>query len=249
MRSGARRPSRRRRAFPWRRWGQRARDALLAVLAVLGVVSAATGPLAIRSVEVEGARHTRPADAVAASRLLGASPFRASGAAARAGLVAALPAVRDATIELLLPDRAVVRLAERQALGRWIAGGTEFFVDREGVLFGSADPAAAPEVRVYDDVVAVRRTGERIDAALVDTAFRLARLAPDELRSDAIAPQVHFAPAGLVLRSGAGWEVRFGGPERFDEKLRLARRFLQDNPARRIDYLDVRTPDRIVISP
>ncbi len=219
------------------------------MLAALGVVAAAGAPLAIRAVDVQGARHTRPADAVAASRLLGASPFRASGAAARAGLAAALPAVRDATVELVLPDRAVLRLAERDPVGRWIAGGTEFFIDREGVLFGSADPASAPAFRVYDDVVAVRRTGDRIDPALVDAAFRLARIAPGELRSDATAPQAHFAPGGLLLRSGTGWEVRFGGPERFDEKLRLARRFLQDNPGRRIDYLDVRTPDRIVISP
>ncbi|MDP9266555.1 MAG: FtsQ-type POTRA domain-containing protein, partial [Chloroflexota bacterium] len=247
--SGARRPRRKRRAFPWRRWGPRAGDALVAVLAALGVVAAASAPLGIRSVEVEGARHTTPRDAVAASHLLGASPFRASGASSRAGLVAALPAVRDATIELLLPDRARVRLAEREPLGRWIAGGAEFFVDHDGVLFASADPAAAPEIRVYDDSVALRRGGERIDSALVDAALRLARIAPGELRADAAAPQVHLGPVGLVLRSGAGWEVRFGGPERFDEKLRLARRFLQDNPVRRIDYLDVRTADRIVISP
>jgi len=54
---------------------------------------------------------------------------------------------------------------------------------------------------------------------------------------------------GLVLRTGAGWEVRFGGPEDLDRKLELARRFLRENPTRRLDYLDVRSPERIVFSP
>jgi POTRA domain, FtsQ-type len=249
VRSGARRPARRRTARAWPKWGPRGRDALLALLAALGIVAAASAPLSIRRIEVEGARHTTAADAVAASHVLGLSPFRASGTAVQAGLVAALPAVRDAKVELVLPDRAVIRLAERDAVGRWIAGGSELLIDGDGVLFASADPGSAPALRVYDDAVSVRRAGDRVDAAVVDAAFRLARIAPGELRSDETAPQAHYSTAGLVLRSGAGWEIRFGGPDRFDEKLRLARRFLQDNPARRIDYLDVRTPDRIVISP
>ena len=54
---------------------------------------------------------------------------------------------------------------------------------------------------------------------------------------------------GLVLRTGAKWEVRFGSADRFDEKLSLAKGFLRDNPTRRLDYVDVRSPDRIVFSP
>jgi hypothetical protein len=53
----------------------------------------------------------------------------------------------------------------------------------------------------------------------------------------------------LVLRTGAKWEIRFGNADRFDEKLSLAKRFLRDNPTRRLDYVDVRSPDRIVFSP
>jgi len=54
---------------------------------------------------------------------------------------------------------------------------------------------------------------------------------------------------GLVLRVGAGWEIRFGGAERIDDKIALARRFLRDNPSRKLDYVDVRSPDQIVFSP
>ena len=55
--------------------------------------------------------------------------------------------------------------------------------------------------------------------------------------------------SGLVLRFGSAWEIRFGGPEAFDEKLALAKRYLRDNPQRRLDYVDVRSVDRIVVSP
>ena len=55
-------------------------------------------------------------------------------------------------------------------------------------------------------------------------------------------------PDGLVLRTGA-FEIRFGGPERIEDKLAAARRILLENPNRKLDYVDVRTPDSIVISP
>ena len=51
------------------------------------------------------------------------------------------------------------------------------------------------------------------------------------------------------LRTGAKWEIRFGGADRFDEKLSNVKRFLRDNGTRRLDYVDVRSPDRIVFSP
>ena len=76
----------------------------------------------------------------------------------------------------------------------------------------------------------------------------LAKLAPGELRADALDPRVRIVAGldGLVFESGAGWEVRFGGPERFEEKLALARSFLREDPERRLEYLDVRSADQLV---
>ncbi|MGH2499083.1 MAG: hypothetical protein ACRDF0_03195, partial [Candidatus Limnocylindria bacterium] len=72
-----------------------------------------------------------------------------------------------------------------------------------------------------------------------------------ELRADATRPRARIdrGASGLVLESGAGWEIRFGGAERFAEKLALAREFLRNERDRPLDYLDVRSPDRIVVSP
>ncbi len=200
--------------------------------------------------QVTGARHTAPADAMAASGLAGARVFRSSAVEARARL-RTLPAVRDATVELDVLGAYRISLIEREATGRWQVGGVEWFVDRDGVLFASADPTAAPALRVRDDRQARRTAGERLDPALVSAALRLAALAPGELRADMRAPEVviEAGPSGIVLRSGARWEVRFGGPNDLDEKLVVVRQFMRNEPLRPLDYVDVRSPERIVFSP
>jgi cell division septal protein FtsQ len=215
----------------------------------LAWISIASTP-AIASVDVVGARHVRVGQAIAQSGLLDTPTFSASAASARARL-RTLPAVADARVDLMLPSSARITLVEREAIGRWVASdGLEWFVDGDGVLFPSNDANAAPQLRVTDER-ARKSAGERLDGALVQVAFRLAAIAPGELRADATAPHVVMTAgsSGLVLRFGSGWEIRFGGPEAFDEKLALAKRYLRDNPQRRLDYVDVRSPDRIVVSP
>jgi POTRA domain-containing FtsQ-type protein len=218
------------------------------------IVAASIGPFwRIRDVSIDGAHHVAVDTVVAASGLLDAQSFTASAARARDRLVH-LPAVRDARVEIRIPDHVRVILSERIAIARWTsgsgAGGTEWFVDAEGVLFSSLDPRGAPDVRVTDEQKP-RQAGDRLDPALVEAATKLARLGPGDLRADALSPRVVLAAGatGLVLRVAAGWEIRFGGAERIDDKIALARRFLRDNQQRKLDYVDVRSPDQIVFSP
>ncbi len=222
--------------------------ALICAAGVVALALAAVQPIA--AVEVTGGRHVTAAQAIASSGLSGRPIFQASSVEARAALLR-IAAVRDARVELVLPAAAKVTLLEREAAGRWDVGATEWFVDAEGVLFASADASAAPALKVRDDRTSSRSAGERIDPALVLATLRLARIAPGELRADAKAPAVRIEPGanGIVLASGAGWEIRFGGPERIDDKLAVALRFLRDQPDRRLEYVDVRSPDRIVYSP
>jgi cell division septal protein FtsQ len=216
------------------------------------IVAASIGPFwRIRDVAIEGAHHVAVDAVVAASGLLEAQAFTSSAARARDRLLR-LPPVRDARVEIQIPGRARVVLTERVAIGRWVssASGTELFVDADGLLFSSLDPRGAPDLRVTDEQKA-RQAGDRLDPALVDAATKLARLGPQDLRPDATSPRVVLTAgaSGLVLRVGAGWEIRFGGAERIDDKIANARRFLRDNPQRKLDYVDVRSPDQIVFSP
>jgi cell division septal protein FtsQ len=220
------------------------------------IVAASIGPFwRIRDVSIEGAHHVAVDTVVAASGLLEAQAFTASTARARDRVVR-LPAVRDARVEIQVPGRARVVLSERVAIARWASGsgsgtgGTELFVDADGVLFSSLDPRGAPDLRVTDEQKS-RQAGDRLDPALVDAATKLARLGPQDLRPDATSPRAMLAAGatGLVLRFATGWEIRFGGAERIDDKIANARRFLRDNPQRKLDYVDVRSPDQIVFSP
>ena len=203
---------------------------------------------------VGGTRHLTPAAVTAAVGLAGRPVFTTSTADARSALLA-LPAVRDAQVRLALPDAAHVDVVERDAIGRWVIGTVEWYVDAEGVLFGSADPQGAPQLRAVDDrdptrACAARAGGRCVDPAVVAGALRLARITPGELRADATKPEVRIDPVqGLVVRSGAGWEIRFGTPDQLEQKLSNAKKVLSDNPTRRLDYVDVRSPDRIVFSP
>ena len=216
------------------------------------ILAASIGPFwRIRDVAIEGAHHVAVDAVVAASGLLDAQSFTASAARARDRVVR-LPPVRDARVEILIPGRARVVLSERVAIARWVSSpsGTEWFVDADGVLFLSLDPRGAPDLRVTDEQKP-RQAGDRLDPALVDAATKLARLGPQDLRPDATSPRVVLTAGatGLVIRVGAGWEIRFGGAERIDDKNANARRFLRDNPQRKLDYVDVRSPDQIVFSP
>lgn len=205
----------------------------------------------VDEVVVVGAKHVSRDAARSQSGLDGVPTFLASATDARAQL-RTLPAVRDARVEIVLPSTARITVIEREAVGRWIASdNVEWFIDASGVLFPSIARNAAPDLRVVDER-SKRSAGERIDPpALVEAALRLAALAPGELRADATDLRVVMTAGanGLVLRTGAKWEIRFGSADRFDEKLSLAKRFLRDNPTRRLDYVDVRSPDRIVFSP
>ena len=107
----------------------RAVAGLTAFMCALAIAAASVGPFwRIRDVAIEGAHHT-PVDAVvAASELVGAHSFTASSARARARLLA-LPAVRDARVEIRVPGDARVALTERVPIARWVSGGAEWFVD------------------------------------------------------------------------------------------------------------------------
>ena len=199
-------------------------------------------------------RHRTAGQIAGSAGLIGRPVFAASAADARSALLR-LPAVRDARVRIALPDAARVEITEREAVARWVMGPLEWYIDAEGVLFGSADPQGAPPIRVTDDrdatrVCAAGAGGRCVDPALLAAALRLARIAPGELRADAVKPEVHVDPVqGLVVRSGAGWEVRFGTALDLEKKLANAKRVLSDDPRRRLDYVDVRSPDRIVFSP
>ena len=112
----------------------RALGAALAAGSALLLAACALSPFfRIERIAVGGAHHTTVDAVVSAAGLTGASTFSASAALARKQLLR-LPAVRDAVVDIALPDEARITIRERVPIGRWIAGGLEWFVDSDGVV-------------------------------------------------------------------------------------------------------------------
>lgn len=61
-----------------------------------------------------------------------------------AQLLARLPAVEWASVEVQLPSTVVVTLQERTARMIWVVGSTRYVVDQDGVMFGLVDLAGNP---------------------------------------------------------------------------------------------------------
>ncbi len=194
--------------------------ALVAVAALAAIFGAATSPaFELRQLDVEGARYT-PTSAVDAALGLAATPhpnvFVLDTARLRRALLA-LPAVTDARLRVELPDRLVVRLAERQPILVWASSNERWLVDVEGVVMGPATPGdpATAGLPVFADDRSGRRPlapGDTLDATDLAVARRLGALTPKLLGSRAATFSFEITDAdGFTVSSvPRGWLAVFG---------------------------------------
>ena len=129
--------------------------------------------------------------------------------------IARLPAVADARLFLVLPNQAVVEMAERQPKARWIANGHVLLISEEGEILGSDDAPELP-ITIIDTTGITLRTGDRVDASAVQMAFSLRALLLDAgLRIKAFR---YSAQEGLSVEAEDGWVAKYGSAERLLEK-------------------------------
>jgi cell division septal protein FtsQ len=129
-----------------------------------------------------------------------------------------IPAVREATVSVALPDEVRVAVVERSALIVWRAGERRFLVDADGRLFGELPtdpPAAAADLPVVDDARSASRdlsVGSTLDAVTLDAALRLASLHPPDVGSGARSLVLRIDDEnGFTMRTRpASWTAVFG---------------------------------------
>ena len=131
----------------------------------------------------------------------------------------ALPTVRDARVEVSLPDTLVVRVVEREPILVWRVGEIDYLVDPAGVIFTQVDAAnadsAADLLSVADDRAAAAGTvgpGTVLDPVDFDAARRLAALVPADIGSTATSLAVTITDSsGFVVSTRPGsWVAVFG---------------------------------------
>jgi cell division protein FtsQ len=203
---------------------------LLGLLAAAGWVLLGTGLLGVRSVEVVGASRVSTAEVLAAAAVRPDEPLASLDAAAIAGRVAALPAVRSAVVVRQWPRAVRITVHERVPAAVRLEGSSFALVDRSGVVFG---------------VVSKRPPGLPLVSAPVDAGAPALRAALDVLAAvpRVLAGQVlevrAATPDQVTLRLTRKRTVMWGSPERSRRKAAVLAA-LMTRPAK---IYDVSAPD------
>jgi len=220
-----------------RQWGPR-RSRVLAVAVVAAVLTIGwlltfAPLLAVRRVEVAGARQVSPAQVRAAAAVRTGVPLLRVDTAGVRRRVGELPPVAAVAVQRRWPATLRLRVTERQpAAVLVLPGGGVALVDRIGVVFGSA-PAAPPGVPVLD--VAAADPHDPATAAALTVVSELPRELAGQVRTVA-APSP--TAVSLTLRGGA--VVAWGDTRDAGRKSAALQALLKLRP---VSHYDVSTPD------
>lgn len=212
------RARRRRRRMRWRR-----------IAIVVGLLTALAGLwglyrsplLRVHQVEVVGAEHIDPQQVIELAGVEGAGMLNPPLREAERE-IAALPLVKTVKAERVWPQTIRIQVTEREPWGYWLAGGTAYVIDSEGVVLPGIEPSPGAPVIEALDAKASLEPGERVDAEAVALARALLERVPREL-SVGIAGFTYSTQDGLSLTTDAGYRVVLGDSQNVDYKLAIWR--------------------------
>jgi cell division septal protein FtsQ len=132
--------------------------------------------------------------------------------------VMTIPAVKDVTVSVALPDEVRVAVTERVALLTWKVGDRRFLADGDGRLFaelGTDASDAASDLPVIDDARIASTTlgvGSVLDPVTLDAALRLGSLTPANVGTAArsLVLRVDDTDGFTMQTRPASWTAVFG---------------------------------------
>ncbi len=192
---------------------------------------------AVESVSVVGREREDRQAILAALGVTRGTPILGIDLAAAKARLEALPWIRSASVERLLPDTLFVRLAERHPLALWQRQGKLSLIGDDGAVL------AGENVDAYGSlVILVGDDAPKLGAGL------LAMLASEPALYPHVTAAVHIAERRWNLRLDSGIEVAL--PE--DDPARAWHRLAQLDREqslleRNVLAVDMRLPDRLVL--
>jgi cell division protein FtsQ len=146
--------------------------------------------------------------------------------------------VQSYTVQRTPPSTLVVRVTEREPIGRYQAGGGDSVVDAAGVVLwefgGEDDPGDTPQLPIIDA------------GALGSEAFlaagRVALALPDEFRAE--VAEIHATSAENVeLTLTSGVQVTWGSAEHSQRKAQVLVALIEATADSGVTSYDVSSPD------
>lgn len=191
----------------------------------------------VQEILVVGRRETSRQDLLAAVKLSRGAPILSFDLGLAKKRVEALPWVREATIERMLPDTILLNLVERRPLALWQRKGRFALIDHKGVII------LEEGLDRYSDLLVV--VGEEAPTH----ASRLLEILSTQ-------PRLMTMVKAAVWVGGRRWNVRMAGnidvrlPEK-DPTTAWARLAEYDRThrvlERDVQVLDLRFPDRLIV--
>jgi len=191
----------------------------------------------VNEILVVGRRETMQKDLLAAVRLVRGAPILAFDLGAAQKRVEALPWIKTATVERMLPDTVLLTVKEREPMALWQHKGAFALIDNDGEV--------------------ILKTGlDRFSDLLVVVGKDAPKHASDLLEALATQPELMTMVKAAVRVGGRRWNLRLKG----DIDVRLP----EDNAAaawtrlaeyekthqvleRDVRILDLRMPDRLIV--
>ena len=245
---------------------------LVTAVLVGGLLALINGPwLRVANVAWAGERYTPASQLQRALAALNGDALLMVDATGLARDLEQLPAVSTATVEAVLPDTVRVTIVEKIATFVWQTSAVRLLGVADGTLIGQlalgaqlpADIAALPLIddrRVESRNIIV---GDRIDAATLTAALRLATVDPAALGSAAVDLDLRLTDDDgfLLVSAGAGWQADFGFyPEgdsgqpgsfeaRVESQVAAVRTLFSYEEEAAVRWVDVRDPRRVYWRP
>lgn len=219
---------------------------LVAVLLVAGVWAwrhtQSNERFAVRTIEIDGARHTpRAALDAATRRYVGLNLFRIDIDGVQRDL-SGLGWVRRIDIEKKVPDTLRIKITERQPVALVRNGERLMYVDAEGVAFAELSPAAGD-----DDLPLIvdAQGAELVRSVQFLTALRQR----DRELFSRISEVWPIPPRGFALYDRELRAVVYANAEDVSAKYRNLHAVLRAESNPKIEYADLRFADRVIVKP
>lgn len=148
--------------------------------------------------------------------------------------IRSLPDVREAKVQVRLPNQMIMEVRERQARVIWQTGGERYGVDEQGTILPLR--GEEPPISIRDLDTTSRQPGEHVDLEIIAAAERYSTLLPEVREFD------YSHRHGLSIVNEHGWRIYLGDAESAVAKVTILKALVQRlaSQGMMIDFIDLR---------